>query len=56
MSSRHNEVMSIASIFNIMHEHLEMKKIFGRWVPFLLTFDQKQRRVSDLEAHFELGR
>ena len=33
-------------LFNILHERLGMKKLLGRWVPRLLTVDQKQTRVT----------
>ena len=32
-----------------MHEHLTMRKLFSKWVPRLLTVDQKQQRVDDSE-------
>lgn len=48
--------LSIGSILNILHEHLQMKKLCARWVPRLLTIDQKQHRVSDSEANLELFR
>ena len=31
----------------ILHDVLEMKKLSARWVPRLLTIDQKQQRVDD---------
>ncbi|EGI61183.1 PREDICTED: histone-lysine N-methyltransferase SETMAR-like [Acromyrmex echinatior] len=31
----------------ILHDVLEMKKLSTRWVPRLLTIDQKQQRVDD---------
>lgn len=33
-------------VFNILHEHLGMKKLSARWVPRLLTVDQKRTRVT----------
>ena len=33
-------------VFNILHEHLGMKKLSARWVPRLLTVDQKRNRVT----------
>ncbi|XP_018337766.1 PREDICTED: histone-lysine N-methyltransferase SETMAR-like [Trachymyrmex septentrionalis] len=34
----------------ILHDLLEMKKLSARWVPRLLTVDQKQQRVDDSTA------
>ena len=31
----------------VLHDVLEMKKLSARWVPRLLTIDQKQQRVDD---------
>lgn len=33
----------------ILHEHLTMRKLCSKWVPRLLTVDQKQERVDDSE-------
>jgi len=33
----------------ILHEHLTMRKLCSKWVPRLLTVDQKQKRVDDSE-------
>lgn len=38
----------------ILHEHLQFKKLCARWVPRLLTIDQKQQRVDDSEACLEI--
>ena len=35
---------SSESVHNILHENLDVKKLCARWVPRLLTLDQKQRR------------
>ena len=32
-----------------MHEHLTMTKLFSKWVPRLLTVDQKQKPVDNSE-------
>ena len=37
------------SVFTILHENLSMRKLLSKWVPRLLTPDQKQRRVDDSE-------
>lgn len=41
--------MSKQRVGNILHEFLGMKKLNARWVPRLLTPDQKERRVIDSE-------
>ena len=33
-------------VHNILHEHLAMKKLSARWVPRLLTIDQKRNRMD----------
>ena len=47
--------ISTERVHNILHEHLHMKKLCARWVPRLLTIDQKRIRVTTSEqnlAHF----
>lgn len=39
--------ISYGSVFNILHEKLSMKKVFSKWVPRLLSMEQKQQRVDD---------
>ena len=41
--------ISFGSVFIILHEHLGMKKLFSKWVPHLLTMEQKQQRIDDSE-------
>ncbi|KMQ87583.1 mariner transposase [Lasius niger] len=36
--------ISVGGVYNILHEKLEMKKLCARWVPRLLTIDQKRTR------------
>ena len=38
------EIVGISDerVCNILHEHLDMKKLSARWVPRLLTIDQKR--------------
>ena len=38
--------LSIGTVHKILHEHLHMKKMAARWVPHLLTDEQKKRRVD----------
>jgi hypothetical protein len=33
------------AIHTILHEHLSLRKITSRWVPYDLTDDQKRKRV-----------
>ena len=46
--------ISKGSVFTILHESLGMRKLFSKWVPRLLTPDQKQQRVEDSERCLEL--
>lgn len=48
--------ISEGSVFTILHEHLGMKKLFSKWVPRLLSFDQKQQRVDDSQSCLDLLR
>ena len=41
-------------VFTILHESLGMRKLFSKWVPRLLTPNQKQQRVKDSERCLEL--
>ena len=34
-----------------MHEDLGMRKVCARWIPRLLTVEQKERRVEIAEEH-----
>lgn len=36
--------ISYERVHNILHEHLDMKKLSAKWVPRLLTIDQKRNR------------
>ncbi|XP_018349932.1 PREDICTED: histone-lysine N-methyltransferase SETMAR-like [Trachymyrmex septentrionalis] len=42
--------ISKGSVFTILHDHLSMRKLCSKWVPRLLTVDQKQQRVDDSES------
>ena len=46
--------ISEGNVFTILYESLEMRKLFLKWVPRLLTPDQKQKRVEDSERCLEL--
>ncbi|CAK9826871.1 Histone-lysine N-methyltransferase SETMAR [Anthophora retusa] len=46
--------ISEGSVFTILHENLSMHKLFSKWVPRLLTPDQKRQRVDDSERCLEL--
>lgn len=42
--------ISTGSAFTILHQKLAMKKVFSKWVPRLLTMEQKQQRIDDSES------
>ena len=46
--------ISEGSVFTILNESLETRKLFSKWVSGLLTPDQKQQRVEDSEHCLEL--
>ena len=48
--------ISYGSVYAILHEHLSMRKLLSKWVPRLLTVDQKRQRVVDSERYLELFR
>lgn len=37
--------ISVGSVSTILHEHLQLRKICARWVPHMLSQEQKQERV-----------
>ena len=47
------EIVSISTehVVNILHTHLYMRKLCTRWVPRLLTIDQKRIRMSTSEQN-----
>ena len=47
------EIVSISTgrVVNILHTHLCMRKLCARWVPRLLTIDQKRIHVTTLEQN-----
>ena len=54
------EIVSISTgrVVNILHTHLCMRKLCARWVPQLLTIDQKRIRVTTSKqslAYFNLN-
>ena len=46
--------ISEGCVFTILHGHLTMRKLCSKWVPCLLTVDQKQRRIDDSERCLQL--
>lgn len=48
--------ISEGSVSTILHEHLGMRKLNAKWVPRVLTVDQKQQRIDDSERCLELFR
>ncbi|KYN39316.1 Histone-lysine N-methyltransferase SETMAR [Trachymyrmex septentrionalis] len=45
--------ISKSAVHRILAENLEMRKLCARWVPRMLTIEQKQRR-EDVELKFKL--
>jgi hypothetical protein len=45
--------ISKACVGYILHEELDMKKLYARWVPCLLTADQKRTRMKIFEQCLE---
>ena len=46
--------ISYCSVYAILHEHLSMRNLFSKWVPRLLTVDEKQQCFVDSERCLEL--
>ncbi|XP_070141585.1 histone-lysine N-methyltransferase SETMAR-like [Drosophila kikkawai] len=46
--------ISEGSVLAIFHEHLDMRKLCSKWVPRLLTPDQKQQRIDDSETFLSM--
>ena len=46
--------LSVDSIATILHDHLHMSKVSARWVPRLLTPNQKEQRADSCKEVLEL--
>ena len=46
--------ISSGSVFTILHKKLSLKKVFSKWVPRLLSMEQKQQRIDDSESCLSL--
>lgn len=46
--------VSYERVLNILHEHLHMNKLCARWVPRLLTIQQKRIRVTTSQANLAM--
>ena len=46
--------ISEGSVFTILHEYLSIRKLCSKWVPHLLTVDQKQLCIDDSERCLQL--
>ena len=47
--------ISKGTVFKVVHENLSMKKLYSKWVPRLLTVEQrKQQRIHDSECCLKL--
>uniref|UniRef100_A0A0K2SWW6 Histonelysine Nmethyltransferase SETMARlike [Hydra vulgaris] n=1 Tax=Lepeophtheirus salmonis TaxID=72036 RepID=A0A0K2SWW6_LEPSM len=47
-------IISNERVHHILHQHLEMTKLCARWVPRLLTLEQKRNRVKCCEDGLQL--
>ena len=45
---------SKSTVFKVVHKNLSMKKLYPKWVPRLLTMEQKQQRIHDSERYLKL--
>ncbi|XP_040581185.1 uncharacterized protein [Lepeophtheirus salmonis] len=48
-----NLKLSKGSVLTIIYEHLSIKKLFSKWMPCLLTPEQKQQREDDSKSCLE---
>ncbi|KAL7724756.1 hypothetical protein ACLKA6_008633 [Drosophila palustris] len=46
--------ISAGSVHTIIHEHLGIKKVFSKWVPRLLTPEQKQQRIDESKSCLDM--
>ena len=46
--------ISKGTVFKVVHENLSMKKLYSKWVPRLLTVEQKQQRIHHSERCLKL--
>ncbi|KAM8702311.1 hypothetical protein ACLKA7_004975 [Drosophila subpalustris] len=46
--------ISAGSVHTIIHDHLGMKKVFSKWVPRLLTPEQKQQRIDESKSCLDM--
>ncbi|KAM8710012.1 hypothetical protein ACLKA7_016761 [Drosophila subpalustris] len=46
--------ISAGSVHTIIHEHLGMKNVFSKWVPRLLTPEQKQQRIDESKSCLDM--
>lgn len=49
-------MMPKCSAFTVLHKHLSARKVCSKWIPYLLTLDQRQVHVDDSEPCLELLR
>jgi [histone H3]-lysine36 N-dimethyltransferase SETMAR len=43
---QHSLGIGRSTIQSLLHDHLNLKKLCGRWIPHMLTIEQKEKRVS----------
>ena len=59
--STYNEIeaftsLSRGTIYNIIHEHLKLRKVVARWVPHELTDEDRRKRVEDCCENLKMFR
>ena len=59
--STYNEIeaftsLSRGTIYNIIHEHLKLRKVVARWVPHELIDEDRRKRVEDCRENLKLFR
>jgi len=59
--STYNEIealtpLSRGTIYNIIHEHLKLRKVIARWVSHELTDENRRKRVEDCHENLKMFR
>ena len=59
--STYNEIeaftsLSRGTIYNIIHEHLKLRKVVARWVPHELTDENRRKRAEDCRENLKMFR
>ena len=48
--------LSRGTIYNIIHEHLKLRKVVERWIPHELTDEDRRKRVEDCRENLKMFR